>query len=169
MPDPADVIPSTNPTDPPSAAATILSFVLMTNARRSRASASVITSTRSRTTVPVSSSAVPIAISMNVSNPLPHASRSLSSSQTPSSAPGHEPIASHSAMRGNTVPLRKCCQPPTVLVTAAYARSVPTATTGLMPNTRMSSGVISEPPPMPVIPTRMPTPRPKRMSAGSIS
>src|SRR3954470_4309203 len=35
--------------------------------------------------------------------------------------------------------------------------------------TRISSGVISEPPPMPVIPTSMPTPKPKRMIAGSIA
>src|ERR1700760_3372323 len=41
------------------------------------------------------------------------------------------------------------------------------ATTGLIPNTRISSGVISEPPPMPVVPTRTPTPRPKRIRRGS--
>jgi hypothetical protein len=54
------------------------------------------------------------------------------------------------------------------LVTAAYARSVPIAVTGFTPNTRISSGVISEPPPMPVIPTKMPTPSPNRMMSGSI-
>src|SRR3954447_1917325 len=36
-----------------------------------------------------------------------------------------------------------------------------------MPNTMISSGVISEPPPMPVAPTRTPTPSPNRMMAGS--
>src|SRR3954454_16209869 len=34
--------------------------------------------------------------------------------------------------------------------------------------TRISSGVMSEPPPMPVSPIRMPTPKPKRMTSGSI-
>src|SRR6478752_67277 len=43
------------------------------------------------------------------------------------------------------------------------------ATTGLIPNTRMSSGVMSEPPPIPVVPTRTPTPRPKRIRSGSMS
>src|SRR5690242_19927702 len=38
-----------------------------------------------------------------------------------------------------------------------------------MPNTRISSGVISDPPPIPVVPTRMPTPSPKTISQGSIS
>jgi len=52
-------------------------------------------------------------------------------------------------------------------VTAAYARSVPIAVIGFTPNTRISSGVISEPPPIPVIPTRIPTPRPKPISATS--
>src|ERR1700748_1920638 len=38
-----------------------------------------------------------------------------------------------------------------------------------MPNTRISSGVISEPPPIPVVPTRIPTPKPKTISQGSMS
>src|SRR3954454_12722056 len=58
-------------------------------------------------------------------------------------------------------------QPPTVFVTAPYARSVPTAVTGLMPNTMIKSGVISDPPPMPVNPTRVPTPSPKTTIRGS--
>src|SRR5215218_2203760 len=37
-----------------------------------------------------------------------------------------------------------------------------------MPNRRISSGVIRLPPPMPVVPTRMPTPKPKRISQGTI-
>src|SRR5205807_2990819 len=41
------------------------------------------------------------------------------------------------------------------------------AITGLMPANRISSGVIREPPPMPVVPTRMPTPRPKTTIIGS--
>src|SRR5919198_2354307 len=45
--------------------------------------------------------------------------------------------------------------------------SDPTAVTGAVPTNRIRSGVINEPPPMPVIPTRKPTPRPKRMTTGS--
>src|SRR5919205_1992044 len=41
--------------------------------------------------------------------------------------------------------------------------------TGWTPTTRMSSGVMSEPPPMPVSPMRTPTPRPKRTTSGSTS
>src|SRR5690349_129958 len=46
--------------------------------------------------------------------------------------------------------------------------SVPTASVGLTPNSRTSSGVIKDPPPIPVMPTRTPTPKPKMMSSGSI-
>src|ERR1041384_456356 len=46
--------------------------------------------------------------------------------------------------------------------------SVPIAVVGWMPKMRISSGVISEPPPMPVMPTSTPTPKPKKMSARSI-
>ena len=67
----------------------------------------------------MSSSTPPIVTSMNVSNESPQASRRRSSSQTPTSAAGHEPTASQNAIRGNTVPLVKWRQPPTVLVIAA--------------------------------------------------
>src|SRR3954468_24286515 len=43
------------------------------------------------------------------------------------------------------------------------------ATVGLMPATMISSGVISDPPPMPVRPMRTPTPSPKTIMSGSIS
>src|SRR5215213_1500767 len=51
---------------------------------------------------------------------------------------------------------------------APYVRSVPTAVTGLTPKTTIRSGVMSEPPPIPVRPTSMPTPNPKRTMNGSI-
>ena len=41
------------------------------------------------------------------------------------------------------------------------------AVTGATPNTRISIGVISDPPPMPVMPTSTPTPRPKAIRATS--
>src|SRR4051812_11041319 len=46
--------------------------------------------------------------------------------------------------------------------------SVPIAVVGWIPKMRISSGVISEPPPMPVIPTSTPMPNPKRTIAGSM-
>src|SRR5690242_7028744 len=45
--------------------------------------------------------------------------------------------------------------------------SVPIAVVGWIPKIRIRSGVISEPPPMPVMPTSTPMPRPKMMIAGS--
>ncbi len=53
-----------------------------------------------------------------------------------------------------------CTMLPPVLVAAAYSRSVPTAVEGWMPNSRINNGVISEPPPTPVMPTKRPTPKP---------
>src|SRR5436309_9050193 len=41
------------------------------------------------------------------------------------------------------------------------------ATTGLLPTTRMSSGVMSDPPPIPVRPMSTPTPSPKTITSGS--
>ena len=46
--------------------------------------------------------------------------------------------------------------------------SVPIAVTGWIPKIRISIGVISEAPPMPVIPTSRPMPNPKRMIVGSM-
>src|SRR5665811_962387 len=46
--------------------------------------------------------------------------------------------------------------------------SVPIAVTGLTPKSRISSGVIRVPPPIPVMPTMAPMPKPKMMIAGFI-
>jgi hypothetical protein len=46
--------------------------------------------------------------------------------------------------------------------------SVPIAVTGEIPNTRIRRGVISDAPPIPVIPTSSPIPSPKKMIAGSM-
>src|SRR5829696_3822531 len=46
--------------------------------------------------------------------------------------------------------------------------SVPIAVTGLTPKRKISSGVIRVPPPMPVMPTIAPMPKPNRTIAGSI-
>src|ERR1700748_3395554 len=63
---------------------------------------------------------------------------------------------------------RLCTMLPPVLVAAAYSKSVPTAVEGWMPNKRISSGVISDPPPTPVMPTRTPTPKHDAAYRGSI-
>src|SRR5205814_8260469 len=58
---------------------------------------------------------------------------------------------------------------PTVLKIAPWATSVPTASDGLNPKTITRIGVISEPPPIPVIPTRAPISRPVRTNCQLIS
>ena len=50
---------------------------------------------------------------------------------------------------------------PPLLVAAAYNRSVPTAVDGCTPNNKIRIGVISDPPPTPVRPTRRPTLKPE--------
>src|SRR5262249_33457408 len=55
----------------------------------------------------------------------------------------------------------------TVLVTVANHRSVPTAVSGATPKNSNSSGVISEPPPTPVIPTIKPVSAPANATKGS--
>jgi hypothetical protein len=57
---------------------------------------------------------------------------------------------------------------PVALVAAAYSRSVPTAVAGWTLNSRTRMGVISEPPPTPVRPTRKPTNRPENAYRGSM-
>src|SRR5262245_19325823 len=47
--------------------------------------------------------------------------------------------------------------------------SDPIAVVGAVPNSRIRIGVISDPPPMPVIPTRRPIPKPATTSSGSMA
>jgi hypothetical protein len=60
-------------------------------------------------------------------------------------------------------------QAPPVLVAAAKSRSVPTAVAGWTPNNRISSGVMSDPPPTPVIPTSRPPTNPQTEYSGFIA
>jgi hypothetical protein len=48
-----------------------------------------------------------------------------------------------------------------VFVNAAKSKSVPTAVAGLKPKRNTKSGVINEPPPTPVSPTKIPTNNPE--------
>ena len=79
----------------------------------------------------------------------------------PSAVPGKLPLANRRTIRQFTVPLSPCTMVPTLFVADAYSRSVPTAVAGWMPNTNISNGVINDPPPTPVCPTRRPTSRPE--------
>ncbi len=63
----------------------------------------------------------------------------------------------------STLPLCWWIEPPTILVTAANHKSVPTADAGATPNSSTRMGVINEPPPTPVRPTMMPTPKPAKV------
>ena len=78
-----------------------------------------------------------------------------------STAAGKAPTHRRRTMSQRTVPRRRWVKVPAVLVIEANARSVPTATDGGTPNSKVSSGVISEPPPTPVMPTSKPTAKPE--------
>ena len=60
------------------------------------------------------------------------------------------------ASRARTFPIRRCWTAPTVLNAAPCAMSVPIAVDGGMPKRKTRMGVMSEPPPIPVMPTRSP-------------
>ena len=79
---------------------------------------------------------------------------------TPSTDAGTLPAAIHSASSTFTVRSVRWRAPPTSFVPAEYSRSVPTAATAETLKTLIRTGAISDPAPMPVAPTRMPTSRP---------
>ena len=74
------------------------------------------------------------------------------STSTPGNADGTEPITSHFTRLRLTVPRRRCTAPPTGFITIDATRSLDTAASGWMPNSRIIIGVIRAPPPMPVMP-----------------
>src|SRR5687768_14899237 len=65
--------------------------------------------------------------------------------------------------------MRRCWTAPNDLKIAPWTMSVPIAIDGLKPKNRTRSGVISEPPPIPVTPTRSPISRPARESFQSMT
>src|SRR5689334_10696066 len=79
----------------------------------------------------------------------------------PAKANGTEPIISRPASRRLGEPVRQCTAAPTDLLTEAATRSLATATAGLMPR-KIRAGVMRAPPPMPVRPTTIPTPKATR-------
>ena len=79
------------------------------------------------------------------------------------------PSSSSRVMRHSTWPAWWCESEPAVFVTAANHRSVPMATAGFSLKTDSNSGVISEPPPTPVMPTMAPTPNPLSIAMKSMN
>ncbi len=77
--------------------------------------------------------------------------------KTPAKAVGIEPTQSHFTSSHRTVPRRMWTPPPTGFMTIAATRSEDTAVVGLIPKKISRMGVMSAPPPMPVIPTVKPT------------
>ena len=84
----------------------------------------------------------------------------LLATSTPTRDRGAEPASIHSASRACTVPSIRWRTAPNDLKTAPCRMSVPTATFALKPKSRIRIGVISEPPPIPVMPTSTPTSNP---------
>ena len=73
------------------------------------------------------------------------------------------------ARRARTFPIRRCWTALTVLNAAPCAMSVPIAVAGGTPNRNTRIGVISEPPPIPVIPTSRPVRSPTSANFQSIA
>ncbi len=86
----------------------------------------------------------------------PYRSVSCTLTQTPSSDIGADPMSIQPASLARTFPILRCCTALTDLNAAPWAMSVPIAVDGGMPNRKTRIGVISEPPPIPVMPTRRP-------------
>jgi len=82
---------------------------------------------------------------------------------------GTLPLASRRTTVQSIVRANPWTRLPPVLVAAAKSKSVPTAVAGWTPNNRMSSGVMSDPPPTPVIPTNRPPTNPQTEYSGSIA
>ena len=82
-------------------------------------------------------------------------------------AAGTLPMASWRTTLRSTVCWRRCCTDPTARVTSVNTSDVATATAGWTLRTRMRNGVRNDPPPTPVSPTEIPTPKPKRTTSRS--
>ena len=74
----------------------------------------------------------------------------------PPNALGTEPRTIQPTRARLTVPFLKCTVAPIGRITTAATRSLEIAAEGVTPNSRISIGVISAPPPAPVMPTRNP-------------
>ena len=120
VPEPADVMPSTKPIEPPSATAATLCRVCIRNASRSRAAMSASASARSSTSAPVSSSAPPIDEQHErVEVVARGVAQAVEQPDADQRAPGTSRRPARTPSAGTRCPCVKCRQPPTVLVTAA--------------------------------------------------
>src|SRR5580658_2995668 len=104
---------------------------------------------RASRTPPVSTSTMPreneITLPMSGDSTL-----NCDSTSTVTIVAGTLPLASRPTTRQSTVRFAPCTSVPTLLLAAAYSRSVPTAVAGWKPNSSTSNGVINDPPPTPV-------------------
>src|SRR4029079_1785293 len=92
----------------------------------------------------------------------------ISIRHTPAIAIGTLPTASQRAIPRCTVWCLRWRPAPAGFVIGAEHMSVPTAVTGWTPKARIKRGVISDPPPMPVMPISMPMPKPNTTMMGSM-
>ena len=113
-----------------------------------------------------SRSAIPSATLMKFST-RPSSSLIEVISSTPPMAAGTEPITSHLTSDRFTVPRRRCTTAPMGFMNSETIRSLLTAAMGGTLKKRISTGVISAPPPMPVSPTTKPTMMPATTSPTS--
>ena len=129
-----------------------------------------VTSARAQHRAPMSSSAAPTIVSSVSSNvSLPSASSSARARTRRRARPGSEPTASHSAIFMSTVPQRKWRQPPTRLRDGGVGEVGADRRRRRGAEDEDQRGVISEPPPTPVVPTSTPTKKPNRMMSGQSS
>ena len=164
---PTDVSPTMKPPKAPMrTAATRSRFV-----RCQSSSPGVPVWTRLFATSPIApkSSAPPSTCAITPSTPSPYRSVIWTDAHTPTSDSGAEPRSIQPASCARTFPMRRCCTAPTVLKAAPWAMSVPIAVVGGTPKRNTRSGVISEPPPMPVIPTSSPVSSPRTVYFQSIA
>ena len=106
--------------------------------------------------IPHTISAIPSKTAAASSNPSPYRLASHVERATPTSEHGADPSSIQPVSRACTVPSWRCRTAPNDLKIAPWRMSVPIATVGLNPNRNTSMGVISDPPPIPVMPTSTP-------------
>ena len=161
VPLPTEVRPTMKPPNTPIVTAAIRSRHTMSK-RSSSPTTFFLTKLFSTRPVAPKSSAPPRTYPITEVAPSPYLSVRRVPSATPSSENGALPINIQPESRACTVPRLRCRIAPTVLKIAPWRMSVPTASVGWKPNRMTRIGVISDPPPIPVIPTRVPISRPVR-------
>jgi hypothetical protein len=167
VPLPTDVRPTTKPPTAPIATATIRSLLVSrTSPARAPPGRMTALATKPRApTIRVTPSTFPC----TESTLSPYVRVRYVAIETPTSDIGALPSSIQDPRRARTVPRLRCRTAPNDLKTAPCKMSVPIATVGSKLKRKMRIGVISEPPPIPVIPTRIPMRSPATASRGSFT